>query len=362
VIACPACGYDNPLGTRFCRSCGGKIEVKLAHIVGSIEQTKQQYADDRLARAGRNALTLTLFVTVCALVFRWVVVPNMPPADLPPVPMGRILPEQPPTAAVTLPTATLQRLPWRRDYGSALIGSLGVDLVQLDAWQQSILATQAADGSFAGDDPIAATGLAALALQAYPHADAVVIAATKARAYLQTNLKDLQKRAPLARALLMTALADAEELPPSAYNSFSMYLVDGKAAPWQAFSMSLLSTKDRPKGLNLLRSASTAPVWAGYFDLLEGKTPAIETRTFFTESAKAIATGEERMLWAFAAWHLAAAPKDLIETLSAWSRATPAPVDQDLTAKCGANAAAAVAILTLAAPARVPPLWIAPKP
>jgi hypothetical protein len=362
VIACPSCGFDNPLGTRFCRSCGGKIEVKLSHIVGSIEQTKRDLGDERIGRAGRNTLTLTLFILVCALVFRWVVVPKMPPADLPPVPMGRILPEQPPAPTATLPAATLQRLPWRRDYGSALIGSLGVDLVQIEAWQQAILAPQQPDGSFPGEDPLAATGLAALALQAYPHSDAVSAAATKARAYLQANAAQLQAKQPLGRTLAMTALLDAEELQPGTYNSFSVYLVDGKAAPWQGFAMSLFNAKDRPKGLNLLRSANADPMWAWYFDLTDGKTPAIEAKAYFSESAKAITAGEQRMLWTFTAWHFAAAPKDLVETLSAWSRATPAPVDKDLVAKCGPNAATEVAILTIAAPARVPPLWLAPKP
>jgi hypothetical protein len=360
VIACPACGFDNPLGTRFCRSCGGKIEVKLSHIVGSIEQTKQQYADDRIARAGRNALTLTLFLLICALVFRWIVVPKMPPADLPPVPLSSILPDQRPTAVVSLPTATLQRLPWRRDYASALVGSLGVDLVQLEAWQQAIVATQLPEGSFPGDDPLAATGLAALALQAYPHADAVITAAAKARAYLQANTKDLQAKAPLGRSLLMAALLDAEELPPATYNSFSMYLVDGKAPVWQAFAIPLFNAKDRPKGLNLLRSTNPDPMWGWYFDLIDGKAPAIEAKAYFVESSKTVASGEQRMLWAFTAWHFAAAPKDLVETLSAWSRAAPASIDKDTAAKCGANAAAEVAILTLCAPTRVPPLWIAP--
>jgi hypothetical protein len=361
MIACPACGHDNPLGTRFCRSCGGKMEIKLAQVVGSIEQTRQQNREESILKAGRSALGLSIFLLLCAIILRAMVVPQMPVADLPAPDIPTLVPQSVgETQSTPIPLGSPKRLAWRHDNAGALIGSEGVDLMQVQTWQNTIAAAQKPDGSFPGDDPLAATGLAALALQAYPREDAIVAAAARARAWLLPLCKDLTTKAPLARTLALYALLDAEELPAGTYSSFSMYMVDGKAPVWQALGMALFTPKDRPQDIHVLLGAQKTPFWPVYFDLIQGKVTQPEAKPFFSEIAKGIATGEERMLWAFASWHLAAAPKDLTETLTAWSRAAPAPIDADTAAKCGANAAAAVAVLTVAAPARVQPLWLFP--
>lgn len=362
MIPCPKCSHVNPLGTRFCRSCGEKLDVKVAQVMASVEQKRDTDRDERIYKAGRGALTLTVFALVCALTFRWLIVPDMPAPELPAVALGDIEPKPAASeAAVDLPLGATTRLAWRREHGSALLSPLGVDLVQLQAWSDAIAKEQRADGSFPGQDALAATGLAALALQAYPREDRALAAAASARAWLKTNLVDLSQKRPLGRTLGMAALLDAQELPLALQTNGAIYLIDARAPVFQAFAYALYDAKDRPQDVRSLRSAGTTPEWGWYFDALTGKPPEIEVKAYFTESAKRLAKGEDRLVWAFTAWHFAAAPKDLIETLSAWSRAQPPPVADDLVAACGPNAAAAVALIAVASPARVPPLWLSAK-
>ncbi len=363
MIVCPTCSNNNPLGTRFCRACGAKLEVKLAQVMGSIETTKKGNRDDAIFNSGRSAVTLAGFLLVCVVVFRALIVPAMPLADLPPPQLGSILPQEiPPPAIVAAPVGDQKRLAWRRDNAGVLVGGLGADVAQLVAAQTAIVATQKPEGTFPGADPLAATALMTLALQAYPKDAAVVTAAAKSRAWLIDQSKDFRGRSPLGRSLALVTLLDADELPESALaESKDSYMVDGKAAVWQAFGLSLFPAKTRPQNPVLVRGALKSDMWSWYFDALAGKNPTVDPKLYFVEQAQLLKTADERLLWAFTAWHFAAAPKDLAQTMSAWSRATPLPVDADTEAKCGPSAAVAVWILTIAAPARVPPLWLAPR-
>ncbi|MBA3708034.1 MAG: zinc ribbon domain-containing protein [Planctomycetes bacterium] len=361
MIPCPTCEFVNPLGTRFCRSCGGKLDLKMSQVTGSIKNLKEQNRADQISSLGRSIFSLSAFLFIFTIVVRVMVVPAMPIADLPPAQVDALLPKDGPAMTSTLPLSEFKRMSWRRDHASTILSGLGVDVVQLNTWQAALAASQKPDGSFPGDDPLAATGLATLALQAYPQDGSVIGAAAKARPWLQTQMADLTHSTPLARTLGMAALIDAEEITPGTLNSFSMYLRDGKAAAWQAFTIPLFNAKDRPTDLILLRKSLAGDVWANVFDALLGRAPTIDPKSYFTDAAKALKTGEVRLAWTFASWQLAAAPKDLTETIAAWSRTAPAPVDADTMAKCGPLAATAVAVLTIASPARIPPLWLQPR-
>jgi hypothetical protein len=362
VIPCPVCGYTNPLGTRFCRSCGGKLDVKMAQVVGSIQDLKNQNRADAVSRMGRSIFSLSVFALIFVLVVRVMVIPPIPIAELPPAQIEQLIPAENPSSSTALPLNEFKRLPWRRDNAMALLGGVGIDTVQLQNWQNAIAAAQRPDGSFSGEDELAATGLMALALQAFPMDGRVVDAAARARSWLMPQMSDLTRRAPLGRSLGMAALVDADELPAGSLGSFSMYLVDGKAPIWQSLAISLFPPNARPADLILLRKALQGQLWTNLFEAIDGRMPSpLEARPYFSETAKVLNTGEARLVWAFVSWQLAAAPKDLTETMTLWSRSPPPPIDADTLAKCGPLAPSAVAVLTLATPARVPPLWLQPR-
>ena len=94
MITCQSCGNQNPMGTRFCRRCGIKIEVDQQQVFESVQRDNADAASTRWFERGRSALIIGLFFLTCALVLRYSVVPPIPAADVPPVNVGGFLPEQ----------------------------------------------------------------------------------------------------------------------------------------------------------------------------------------------------------------------------------------------------------------------------
>lgn len=96
MIPCDACGHQNPLTSRHCRQCGVKLVINQDAVVQALQN---DFAEGRslqwLARGG-SAVSLGGFLLLCALVLRFVVVPPLPPAEVPPVEAGSVLPELPP--------------------------------------------------------------------------------------------------------------------------------------------------------------------------------------------------------------------------------------------------------------------------
>ncbi len=90
MISCQVCAHDNPLGTKFCRSCGTRLEVDYQSIEQSVAQTRLDQRDDAVLRSGRSALLLCTFALVCALIARYVLVPPMPPVVPPLAPVVEI--------------------------------------------------------------------------------------------------------------------------------------------------------------------------------------------------------------------------------------------------------------------------------
>jgi hypothetical protein len=375
MISCQKCAHDNPIGTVFCRGCGVRLEVNLQDIERSIIGSRKADLDDHVFRWGRSSFALCGFLLVCALVLRHVVAPPMPPSDWPDAPLLPLIPKDPPAwavnaipntsslaggAALNGPVDFNGRLAWRRDHAAALLTGLGIERAKLVALQQAVAATVGADGTVAGDDPLAATALAALALQACPGDEGVDAAIVRCHGLLTRRVGELvTAKEPLARTLGALALLDAELLPAGERAKLNVYLVDGKAAFWQAWMLPLYPADDRPTQLAALRAELKGPAWDSWFELVAGGVARPDPVRLGSAAANALASGEERLVWAAAAWARPALPLDLAHTLAAWCGQPAAPVAVALTQKCGPQAATAVAVLTVAAPLRLTPLALA---
>lgn len=114
MIPCQACGNQNPIGTRYCRACGTKIEFTPGQVLEAVQRDQAALASSRWFELGRSALIIGLFFLTCALVLRYSIVPPMPAADVPPVDVGSFLPRELPkveakAAAKPVPQVVPQR-------------------------------------------------------------------------------------------------------------------------------------------------------------------------------------------------------------------------------------------------------------
>ena len=362
MIPCPECGFENPMGTRWCRQCGTKLDLTAAQIETSILATKTAQEDERLLGMGRSILTMGAFALVAVIVLRVALVPRLPLVE-PPVQLPQqLIPvvEHAVGSALGIPEGntpvTSQRLRWRATVCRTIAQQLGLDLAAMDAAAERVATGQKADGSWTAEDPLAATGLATLTLQSWP-TDTGLARAQRARRWLSTQLADPSRRSPVGRALAMTALDDAEELSATERTRLQAYLIDGKAARWQTWMLTGIPKADHPPELALVRGALKSDLWTWQLQFAAGTRPELDAKHFFTEAAPRI-TAVDRLPWAFLAWHLVPAPDDLKPVLHGWSRSAPLEVDEEL-AKAGPHAADAVWLLALSAPTRLPPLWSA---
>jgi hypothetical protein len=83
VITCPKCNHVNPFGTRFCRSCGARQNPAQAEVVHAVASGQRQRAADQAWTNGVGWLTIGLFFLVCALIVRVLLVPPLPPPQVP---------------------------------------------------------------------------------------------------------------------------------------------------------------------------------------------------------------------------------------------------------------------------------------
>ena len=366
MIPCKKCGHVNALTTMYCHGCGTKIEVSYAQVATSVASTTTEQRDQAILAWGRSAISLTCFLLICSLVLRYVAVPNPPSAYVPEAPDIALLGGEPAWAASaavapveTTATATPARegrLAWRQRQGTNLLSAFSIDFKPLQATQKALLAAQKPDGSFAGDEPVCATALAALALQAWPATPEITAGAAKARAWIDGAWRTLGQRPPLARALAVAALADADALSDLRSAQYGVLLVDGSSPIWQAFLLPLLEGARRPKDVIGLQNKLDGPLWAAWFQLCAGKPVEIEKAPLFSEAAAALATAEERFLWAQVAWLHPVAPDDYATTLRSWAAAAPIKPDAATAKACGPTATAALGLLVATAPLRVPAL------
>lgn len=365
MIPCSTCSFANPMGTRWCRQCGAKLELDAKQIEASVSATNAATADGRWLEHGRSALGIGGFVLVTTIILRVALVPTLPRADIPTQLPAQVVPLFERTSAPALvagPGNTViasERLRWRAATCRVQANSLGLDLAALDLAHERLLKAQKADGSFAGSDPLAATGLALLGLQAWPTDDGLA-AAAKGRVWLNAQLADPSRRQPLGRALALAALEDAQELSAGARARLIAYVIDGKAARWQAWMLAGVPAADRPAELGLISDGlardQAETDWLPLLALGSGKRPEIDAKHYFSEAAAGIA-GIDRLPWTLLAWQLTPAPLDLVEVLKGWSRAPVPALGDELSKVAGPTAADAVWLMTLAAPSRLPPLW-----
>jgi hypothetical protein len=371
MIPCQKCLFVNPMGTRWCRQCGEKLDLNATQVEAFISATQAAAAEDRLSGWGGSVFSAGLFILISTSVVRMALVPALPPADIPlQLPM-RVIPmlERNLTsdAAMGIGNTPINspRLRWRASTCRPVAQALGLELTALDETRQRVAKSQKEDGSFAGSDPLAATGLAVLGLQAWP-SDAALAAAAKGRVWLKSQLLDATRRQPLGRTLAMVALDDAQDLSASERGRLLAYLIDGQVPCWQAWQISAIAVSDHPRELGLIRDALVAEkvsgLWLQAMDLRVAKRTDIDAKIFFSESAAKLAP-DERLPWTFLAWQLAIAPRDLSQVLKGWSGEPVPAVSEELQKAAGTTAADAVWLMTLAAPMRLPP-WpaaIAPR-
>lgn len=98
MIPCQSCGAQNPIGTRYCRACGTKLEVQQAQVFSAVKQDIAKHAADRWLQRGRSMLMIGAFLLTAALAFLYAVVPELPPAVVPLQDAGPVVPEFPATA------------------------------------------------------------------------------------------------------------------------------------------------------------------------------------------------------------------------------------------------------------------------
>ena len=366
MIPCSSCSFANPMGTRWCRQCGEKLDLNAGQIQAAMAATTAAKQDDRLLGYGHSAVTMGGFVLIVALILRFALVPDLPRADASASLPAQILPEiersTPANAAPTSASIDSSRLRWRATVCRPTANQLGLDLAQMDSVRTAIGAAQKPDGTWTGEDPLAATALATLALQAWPD-DQGLARAAKARTWLTGQLTDPTRRSVTGRSLALVALDDAEALSTADRTRLQSYLIDGKSARFQTWALVTTPRALQPPELGLVREAFKdtpgGQLWRGVLTLATGTRPDLPTSRFFIEGVGVVAA-EDRPAWTFLGWHLGIAPRDVSKILQDWSRQTPPPVSDPSLSRAGAQAAEALWLIALTAPFRVPALTLQP--
>ena len=354
------------MGTRWCRQCGEKLDLNAGQIQAAVAATSAAEQNDRLLGYGHSAVTMGGFVLIVALILRFALVPDLPRADAAASLPAYVLPEiersAPGATAPAVTGITSQRLRWRATICRPTANQLGLDLAQLDRVRSAIGAAQKPDGTWNGEDPLAATALATLALQAWPD-DQSLARAEKARTWLASQFADPSRRSVTGRSLALVALDDAEALSTTERARLQSYLIDGKAARFQTWALVTTPRALQPPELVLIREALRSTdgdlLWRGAFALATGTRPDLPASRFFTESVGPVAA-EDRPAWALLAWHLGIAPGDVSTILRDWSRQAVPPITDPTLTKSGAQAAEALWLIALTAAVRVPPLALQP--
>lgn len=100
MIICQNCGHRNPLRTRYCHACGARLEARPEEVALAVQEDREEAAATRWLEHGRSLLVVGLFLLTCALVLRYAIVPPLPPAEVPPLDPGPVLP---PPAEIAAP-------------------------------------------------------------------------------------------------------------------------------------------------------------------------------------------------------------------------------------------------------------------
>lgn len=375
MITCQACGHENQLGTIFCHKCGTRIEVAPDQILGSVMQSAKVDKSDATIAKGRGLLGLAVFLLAVALAAS-LLVPDIPPADVPLAPARsgpELLPARVNAAATTaggvadlddlLPSVPSQAvsmgsvLDWRARHAIDVLGRLDPAIfatirnLQREVLQHSERQLGEATGRFVGDDPIAATALAVLALQALPGDPVVDQTAERGRAELRQHLTRIRRGMDSAtRVLLIAALAEANELDDASRERARTMLTDGESAKLQALALARIPASLRPPASTVARRLVDDGPWPVWTSLLQGEAASLSDAQLMSGGL----SGIDRYAWISAAWFGASNPQRIAETLNTWAAGSiPDHGVPELTS-AGEHANAAVAILALTAPIALP--------
>jgi hypothetical protein len=354
MIVCQACGKENPLGTRFCRGCGEKIIVTVTQIKASVNRTRTEDATGKIRMYAANSLSLALFLFICAMLVRFTATPAVPTPDLPPVSVGRLVPDSEPGR----PAAVAQAKPasgaaWRSRAAPRVRAECGTDVARIDILRRAIVAAQSTEGQWPGDNPFAATGLAVLALQCTPGDPVADAAAARGRDWLAARTTTFDSQPAIAKTLAFTALLDAGQIDRRMMRG-TPWLADGSAGRWQSLLVAMLPSDERPADLSGLAKVLPAP-HLPWLDLAKAK-PATTDPALLGQLLTAAATGEDRFLSALNAWHLGVDPAVVLTAVNGWAATDPAPAGVGL-ASAGPTAAPACALLAAHVALVLPPLW-----
>ncbi len=355
MIACEKCAYVNPLGTRFCRQCGEKLNIQFAQVMTSVHKSKKIKDERGIVRSGTNVLTIGAFLFITTLGAYALLVPQAPAPDLPSLQTEHLVPDHLAGTPVSMPVGN-GHLGWRRSACDSTLAEAGVSLAQVHTLQSGLLAQVKADGSVDGPSPMAAAAAVALALQACPDAVGAVEGAARARGWLTSQLSTCTTQDPTSRSLAILALIDADDIAPATLTPLIPFLTDGKAPVWQTLALLELPDTLRPSDLGSALDG-IGPAKPAFLTLLGTPSGDASSEAYLDQ----VPTGpsEERLAWAFSSWQLAPVPRHYAETMAAWSAAlTPPPVNE-ADAVIGPSGPPALEVLCLCAAVHERPLWLA---
>lgn len=374
MIPCQECGHINRLGAIYCGACGAKLTVDVADIEQSVVRTAANQRADKIMVMGRNTMVIGVFLFVATWVLGSVVIPPMPAVVAPTGPLFEPAELLDPQAEWITPhiagdnprdleaLAEIKQEPlrrWRALNQTQLM--TGLDLDQITNWQIEVFNSRNSDGYWSGGDPVAATGLALLALMAKPGPSDFEQAIASGADYLKGQvLRGSSGRSSLAHTIGIMALVESGTLTANEQASLSMHLARGDAPNWQAMALISFSPEQRPARIAAMRANTDASLWRHFLHFLSAQ-PMIEEvdNALFAPGAGEAFTGIDRWAWACLSLWMGRNAPDFKDHLQRWSQAEePPPVSAELQDLIGGHAELCMAILVTCTPLRAPAPWI----
>lgn len=376
MIPCQECGHINRLGAIYCGACGAKLTVDVTNIEDAIRASASEERGNKVFKSGSSAISICSFLFISAAILQFVVIPPMP---TPVLPMGT------PSAAEDIFDAqaewlqprldhlpgiedqeldsegSLTLLAWRRQHRDLLLNDLNHE--HLRNWQIEVFNSRQRDGSWRGGDPVAATGMALLALMARPDIADFDAAITAGVAFLKPHvLGGSSGRHPIAHTIGIMALVESGQLSEREHASVRPSLYRGDAPQWQGLALLSFNPERRPRRIAAIQSNLEAPIWRHYLQFLSRERVLNEVNEdLFRSGAGEAFSSIDRIAWALTSLWMGRNPEALHAQLIEWSQAEMVPVvDRELREMVGDHAGLCMAILTATAPLRAPPSWVRP--
>ncbi|TVR39820.1 MAG: zinc ribbon domain-containing protein [Planctomycetota bacterium] len=376
MIPCQECGHINRLGAIYCGACGAKLEVDLEIIEQSVIASSSQVRAEKYFLAGRNIIGLGVFLFISAWLLQSVIIPQPPSFQLPQAPpmspndifnpeVEWIQPTLDIAPRLRLEDVLAQRSPslleWRAAYADTALGD--VNRERITHWQVEIFNSRRSDGSWLGGDPVAATGIAILALLAHPGPESFAEAIEQGINHIHPLvLAGSSGRNPIAHTIGIMALVESGRLSERELSVLRPALYRGDAPHWQAMALLSFSPDDRPKRIAAIRSHTTDSLWRHFLHFLSDQ-PLIDSldESLFVANAGERLQGIDRLAWACLAFWMGRDVDGLRESLQRWSSLDDVPTaNAELRSLAGPHADWAMAVLTATAPLRAPIPWIRP--